>query len=325
MDYIRKVLKHTNNDYLGDPEEISMDILVEQFMAYLQMEKQASPHTLEAYGHDLEEFTSFLIHDGNVSEQINLSQVDYLTVRRFLAQLQHKGLSRTSLARKLAALRSFYNYLTREEIIEKNPMIMISTPKKDKKLPHFLYIKEMEKLLSAPDQSPMGQRDRAILETIYAGGLRVSELVSLNIHDVDFNLGYVRVFGKGKKERIALLGIPAMYAIKDYLYNGRSDQTAQNQRYKEENALFLNKFGTRLSARSVRNIVNKYVEQIALSKKISPHTLRHTFATHLLEGGADLRSVQELLGHVNMSTTQIYTHVTKGRMKAEYLKSHPRA
>ncbi|MEN3003472.1 tyrosine recombinase XerC [Dehalobacterium formicoaceticum] len=317
----------------------SMDLLVEQFMAYLRMEKHASPHTMEAYGHDLEEFTQFLIQDGSGGAKgVDPTQIDYLTVRRYLAELKKRGLERTTLARKLAALRSFYRYLSREDIIGNNPMLMISTPKKEKKLPQFLYQKEMEALLAAPDQSPMGQRDRAILEAIYAGGLRVSELVGLNIHDLDFHLGCAKVTGKGKKERIAPLGVPAMEALKAYLYDGRTKQAAKNRGSKdikdikdikenneEEKALFLNKFGTRLSARSVRNIVNKYVDQTALNREISPHTLRHTFATHLLEGGADLRSVQELLGHVNMSTTQIYTHVTKGHMKKVYLETHPRA
>ncbi|HHT63911.1 MAG: tyrosine recombinase XerC [Bacillota bacterium] len=302
-----------------------MDLLIEQFMAYLKIEKNASPHTLESYSHDLEEFAHFLAEEftGIDGTQVDPSGVDYLAIRRFLALMQKRGLSKATMARKVAALRSFYRYLTREGLAKVNPMININTPKQDKKLPKFLYYPEIELLLSAPDSSPLGQRDRALLETVYAGGLRVSELVGLNLEDLDYNLGYARVYGKGGKERIAPLGRVALKALQDYIECGRRDLAAKSG--EEENALFLNKFGTRLSGRSVRNIVNKYVEQVALEKKISPHTLRHSFATHLLEGGADLRSVQELLGHVNMSTTQIYTHVTKGRMKAVYEKSHPRA
>lgn len=339
-----------------------MDLLLEQFMTYLRVEKNASEHTLEGYNYDLEEFARFLAEEsassgkgtGTDPEKTDPGPADsdsvivtvdpgkadplhvnYLTIRRFLARLQQRGLNKTTMARKVASLRSFYRYLSREEIIETNPMLHITTPKREKKLPKFLYYQEMEALLSAPDSSPMGQRDRALLETVYASGLRVSELVGLNITDVDYLFGYVRVFGKGRKERIVPLGKPSLDALQFYINAGRRDQLAKGKDNdndsdkdkdgEKEKALFLNKFGTRLSARSVRNIINKYVEQIALEKKISPHTLRHSFATHLLEGGADLRSVQELLGHVNMSTTQIYTHVTKGRMKAVYERSHPRA
>ncbi|MEL7566349.1 MAG: tyrosine recombinase XerC [Dehalobacterium sp.] len=306
-----------------------MDLLLEQFMAYLRIEKNASAHTMESYSYDLEEFARHLA--GERSEEVgeldlkrvDPIHVDYLTVRRFLAKLQRRGLNKSTMARKVAALRSFYRYLSREELVEKNPMLYINTPKRDKKLPKFLYYQEMESLLQAPDSSSMGQRDKALLETVYAGGLRVSELVALNVGDIDFTFGYARVFGKGGKERVAPLGKPAIEALQSYINCGREDRQAKGQ--KKEEALFLNKFGTRLSARSVRNIINKYVEQIALERKVSPHTLRHSFATHLLEGGADLRSVQELLGHVKMSTTQIYTHVTKGRMKAVYEKTHPRA
>jgi len=306
-----------------------MDLLLEQFMAYLRIEKNASAHTLESYSHDLEEFARHLAGEpSDGGGEIDLGSVDpvnvdYLSVRRFLAKLQQRGLNKSTMARKVAALRSFYRYLSREGLVEKNPMLHIHTPKRDKKLPKFLYYQEMESLLQAPDSSPMGQRDKALLETVYAGGLRVSELVALNTGDIDFTFGYARIFGKGGKERVAPLGKPALEALHSYINSGREDQLAKG--IKKEEAIFLNKFGTRLSGRSVRNIINKYVDQIALEKKISPHTLRHSFATHLLEGGADLRSVQELLGHVKMSTTQIYTHVTKGRMKAVYEKSHPRA
>ncbi|ATW24546.1 tyrosine recombinase XerC [Candidatus Formimonas warabiya] len=301
-----------------------MDLLIEQFTAYLKIEKNASPHTLEGYCHDLAEFARFLAAQMSVDmHQVDPGQADYLTVRRFLAELQQKGLNKATMARKLAALRSFYRYLSREELVPANPMLNISTPKLDKKLPQFLYYPEMEALLHAPDNSPAGQRDKALLETIYGGGLRVSELVGLNIRDIDFAIGYARVFGKGAKERIVPLGRPALQALQTYLSGGRLSLAAKFSG--QEDGIFLNKYGTRLSDRSVRNIVDKYVAQVSVQRKISPHTLRHSFATHLLEGGADLRSVQELLGHVKMSTTQIYTHITKARMKNVYEKSHPRA
>lgn len=240
-----------------------------------------------------------------------------------MAQLQEKGLSKSTVARKLAALRSFYRYLTREEIINANPMTNVTTPKLEKRLPKFLYYQEVEALLNAPDASNQGQRDKAILETIYGGGLRVSELVGMNMGDIDFSLGYARVFGKGSKERIVPLGGAALRALKQYISCGRKELEAKS--ISRQEALFLNKYGGRLSARSVRNIVNKYVAQAALTQKISPHALRHSFATHLLEAGADLRSVQELLGHVKMATTQVYTHVTKKQLKTVYQKTHPRA
>lgn len=301
-----------------------MDLLIEQFNAYLKTEKNASQHTLEAYNHDIGEFGRFLARFQGVNmDQVDLENVDHLTVRHFLAEIQRKGLSKSTVARKLAALRSFFRYLAREEIIGANPILGVGTPKLEKKLPKFLYYSELETLLNAPDDTAQGQRDRAILETIYGGGLRVSELVGLNITDVDFSFGYARVFGKGSKERIVPMGKKALDALKQYLAAGRGKLAQKAE--KPTNALFLNKFGGRLSDRSVRNIINKYVKQVALNQKISPHTLRHTFATHLLEAGADLRSVQELLGHVKMSTTQIYTHVTKARMKTVYQKTHPRA
>ncbi|MDD4752491.1 MAG: tyrosine recombinase XerC [Desulfitobacteriaceae bacterium] len=301
-----------------------MDLLLEQFIAYLKIEKNASEHTLEGYSHDLLEFGEFLAQALKKDlSQVDAAQVDHLTVRRFLAKLQAKGLSKSTMARKLAALRSFYRYLAREEIVKVNPMLNVHTPKMDKRLPKFLYYKEIEALLNAPDSTSQGERDKAILEVIYGGGLRVGELEGLNIVDIDFSLGYARVFGKGSKERVVPLGGAALRALRQYLSQGRKELEARSGSRQE--ALFLNKYGRRLSARSVRNIVDKYVAQAALNQKISPHSLRHSFATHLLEGGADLRSVQELLGHVKMSTTQIYTHVTKKQLKSVYEKTHPRA
>lgn len=301
-----------------------MDLLLEQFLAYLKIEKNASSHTIEGYNHDILEFGEFIGKLQFVDmSKVNLNKVDHLHIRYFLADLQQRGLNKSTVARKLAALRSFFRYLMREEMIQVNPIMAIATPKTDKKLPNFLYYSDVQLLLDAPDNSFFGQRDKAILETTYAGGLRVSELVGLNLSDVDFSLGYVRVYGKGAKERLVPLGKPALMALKDYIAQGRCHLEEKNPL--KDFALFLNKYGKRLSMRSIRNIVNNYVERVALQHKISPHSLRHSFATHLLEGGADLRSVQELLGHVKMSSTQIYTHVTKARLKSVYEKTHPRA
>lgn len=301
-----------------------MDLLLEQFLAYLKVEKNASTNTLIGYSHDLAEFGQFMgrILAGDAAF-VDPRTIDHLQVRRFLAELQQQGLSKSTIARKVAALRSFFRFLNREELLVANPMSSLTTPKLDKRLPKFLYQQEMNALLMAPDSSPQGERDQAILETIYGGGLRVSELVGLDVKNVDFNLGLARVFGKGSKERIVPMGGAALRALTTYLTGGRLILLAKSALDCE--ALFLNKYGTRLSVRSIRNIVNKYVAKAAVQQKISPHTLRHSFATHLLEGGADLRSVQELLGHVKMSTTQLYTHVTKTRMKAVYQKTHPRA
>jgi integrase/recombinase XerC len=303
---------------------LNLDLLLEQFTAYLKVEKNVSPHTLEGYSHDLLEFAYFLAEQKSCQiEELKPDEVEYPSVRQFLAVLQKKGLKKTTIARKLASLRSFFRFLSREELVTRNPVKHVETPKLEKKIPRFLYYQQIERLFNAPGNTPQGQRDKAILETIYAGGLRVSELVGLDINAIDFSIGYARVFGKGAKERVVPLGKPALEALKIYLDHGRTVLAAKSAA--QQTAVFLNKYGTRLTARSIRNIVKKYVDKVSLEEKISPHTLRHSFATHLLDGGADLRSVQELLGHVKMSTTQIYTHVTKARMKSVYQKTHPRA
>jgi len=255
-------------------------------------------------------------------EDIRPEQVDHLAVRKHLALLQRSGVKRTTIARKMASLRAFFRYLTREEILSVNPLSHVSSPKLEKRLPEVLSQDGAWALVQAPDTgTPAGLRDRAILEVLYSSGLRVSELVGLDLGDLDLSVGYVRVMGKGSRERIVPVGSYAVKAVKRYLTAGRPllDKKKAGQ------ALFLNKDGGRLTTRSIRNIVDKYVEQVSIQRKISPHTLRHSFATHLLDGGADLRSVQELLGHVKMSTTQIYTHVSREKLMAVYEKNHPRA
>ncbi len=291
------------------------------FINYLLAEKNASPLTIQAYEDTLSRFNDFISKEqGKKKGEGDISLADTLTMRRFVAEMQRSGLDRRSIARHLAALRSFYRYLCREGKAEENLAARVTIPKQQKHLPQFLYYKEIESLLSAPDDSLMGRRDKCFLEILYGGGLRVSEISNANIGDIDKNIGYIRVLGKGNKERLVPLGLPALDSFNKYLNIRRNKYSID-----KSEPLFLNKNGGRLGVRGMRNIINKYVEQAALNRKISPHTLRHSFATHLLEAGADLRSVQEFLGHANLSTTQIYTHVTKNRMKSVYNKTHPRA
>ena len=297
---------------------------VEDFLAYLRVEKSASPLTLISYRTDLDQFLDLLAGYYKMDKNdIPVTGIDHLTAREFISQMHKHDLSRATIARKLAALRSFVKYLCRENILADNPIANISTPKQEKRLPRFLYPMETRLLMEAPDTGkPAGLRDKAILETLYAAGVRVSELVGINIADLDFNEQWILIRGKGNKERLAPLGIKSREALIDYIRRGRPYLSAKGDTIID--ALFLNKFGNRLSARSVRNIINKYVEQLAFNQKVSPHTLRHSFATHLLNNGADLRTVQELLGHVKLSTTQIYTHLTKDRIKTIHEENHPR-
>ncbi|NLB89471.1 MAG: tyrosine recombinase XerC [Syntrophomonadaceae bacterium] len=296
---------------------------VEGFLNKLRIEKSASKLTIMSYRTDLNQFFDFLADNYKVEKsQITHEMITHQVVRQYLAMLQDNDFKRTSIARKLASIRSFVKYLCREGIISGNPIAAVSTPKQDKRLPKFLYPEEMEILLNAPDDSHLGIRDKAILETLYATGIRVSELVNLDLQDVDLEEELIRVWGKGSKERIVPFGKMAKFSLLKYIDEARPKLI--NTKNKQENALFLNKNGTRLSDRSIRNILNKYLDATALQQKISPHAIRHSFATHLLNNGADLRSVQELLGHIKLSTTQIYTHLTKENIKAIYTDTHPR-
>jgi integrase/recombinase XerC len=234
--------------------------------------------------------------------------------------------ARKTLARKVSCLRSLFQFMVREGIIEKNPARAVSTPKLEKKVPKFLYIEEAQKLMEAPSlEEPLGIRDRAILEVLYASGIRVSECMGIKLQDVDLTVGMARVLGKGAKERIVLLGRKACESIQLYLDKSRPLLLKEQKNTSNESALFLNYRGEPLSVRSVRRIVDKYMTQVAGQLSISPHVLRHTFATHLLDEGADLRVVQELLGHVSLSSTQIYTHTTKEKLLRVYMSAHPRA
>ena len=287
-----------------------MDRYVEKFLRYLEIEKGASPHTLANYRVDLASFNRFL---GDLS----LEKVDPLFLRRYLAELKSKNFAKRSIARRLSCLRSFFKFLCREGYLTHNPVSVLRSPKLDRKLPSVLEVEEVERLLESHDGSANGLRDHAILETIYSVGLRVSEVVGLNLDDIDFISGIVKVYGKGKKERLCPIGEKALQAIRRYLDH--------RPNVRDGKALFLNRRGRRLTARSVRRVLDKALQRASLNRHVSPHALRHSFATHLLDRGADLRSVQELLGHQSLSTTQIYTHVSAERLKRVYDKAHPRA
>ncbi len=295
----------------------NQDPRVKQFFAYLDAGRGASPHTIRNYGTDLREF--FLFLDGK-----KLTEVDPLLIRSFLAHLKSRGHSKATLSRKLASLRSFFKYLVRENHISSNPFLGVSTPRREKKLPQFLDTTEVTTLLEAPaGENWETKRDRSILETLYSSGLRVSELVGLNHGDADLLASLLRIRGKGKKERIVPIGDKAIQAVRLYMDSVPTALKKKNDGL--QMPLFLNRSGGRLTDRSVRRLIVKYARRVSLKSGISPHTLRHTFATHLLDRGADLRSVQELLGHANLSTTQIYTHVTTRRLQEAYQQAHPRA
>jgi integrase/recombinase XerC len=289
-----------------------MNLYIEKFSNYLKFERNYSPHTLRNYLSDIEELTNFT----NGKSPGSLSHLD---IRHFLAELKKRGCSKSTVVRKLSAIRSFLKYLFKEKHIKTNPAESIFTPKLDKHLPEFLDTKKITALITSPSLDDiLGLRDRAILEVLYSTGIRVSELVGINQADIDLIAGVIKVRGKGKRERIALLGKEAQNSIRNYI------KECKNMYPKMQGALFLNKRGKRITDRSIRRIVDKYVSKCSIEKKISPHSIRHSFATHLLNNGADLRSVQELLGHKNLSTTQIYTHLGTKRLKEIHSKAHPR-
>ena len=305
-----------------------MKEVFDKYIKYLEVERNASPYTVRNYTNDLlgnykrgseKGFFQFL----RLKKIDSLEKVDKQALRDYLAYLLEQGIVRASIARKLSAIRSFYRYLAREGILPKNPIEQAASPKLDRRLPSFLTVEETVRLLKAPDlATPQGLRDRALMELIYAAGLRVSELVSLNLEQVNLDTREVRVWGKGSKERLVLIGKPATRALNDYLGQGRPRLFGEKGR---GGALFLNRQGERLTKRMVQKILSKYARLAGIGKKVYPHLLRHTFATHLLDGGADLRVVQELLGHANLATTQIYTHVTQSRVRKVYLAAHPMA
>ncbi|RLC59950.1 MAG: recombinase XerC [Chloroflexota bacterium] len=295
-----------------------MNELLEQFLTHLRVTRNASPYTIKNYSNDIGQFLDYCRTKGVGS----LEQVDRSLLRGYLAELDAVGYVKASIARRVAELRSFGDFLVREGVLERNTFRTVSAPRIPKRLPHYLTVAEVEALLAVPDTStPRGLRDRAIIEVLYAAGLRVSELVGLNVADVDLHQALVQVVGKGGKERIGLLGRPAVQALRAYLKVGRPALLGQ----RPTNALWLNHRGGRLTTRGVALILSRAGKQAGIRTPVSPHILRHSFATHLLDGGADLRIVQELLGHANLATTQIYTHVSQSRAREVYMRAHPRA
>jgi integrase/recombinase XerC len=295
-----------------------MEELLERFLTHLQTSRNASPYTLKNYGNDIGQFLGYCRAQGVGS----LEQVDRSLLRRYLEELDKVGYVKASIARRVAELRSFGDFLVQQELLERNIFRMVSAPRIPKRLPQYLTVAEVEALLAVPDTStPPGLRDRAIIEVLYAAGLRVSELVSLDIADVDLAQSQTRVVGKGGKERIALLGRSAVRAVRAYLEQGRPALVGRQS----TNALWLNHRGGRLTVRGVSLILSKAGVQAGVRTRVHPHVLRHSFATHLLDGGADLRVVQELLGHANLATTQIYTHISQSRAREVYMRAHPRA
>jgi integrase/recombinase XerC len=292
---------------------------VGDFLDYLTYERNVSPNTVTAYRDDLESFIAFLCNDYLTMgrDLLDLRRVDHLAVRSYLAHLARRKLSRSSMARHLSALRSFFKYLMREGIVQANPARSVATPKREKHLPAVLQTADIAILFEQPDDSLLGTRDRAWLELLYASGLRISELVAIDFDDIELRSRLVKVRGKGSKERIVPFGSKAEAAIRAYLaVRGELD---------DEPALFVNYRGHRITARSVRRLFERYVRAASLRAGVSPHTLRHSFATHLLNAGADLRAIQELLGHASLSTTQKYTHLNDAQLIAVYKKAHPRA
>ena len=328
--------------------------LIEQFITYLRAERHFSGHTARCYAADLAQFCTFLAdpetgipdrtpgnrrgsngvhgsaHETRAGGAANdtgtdrrLLEVDTDLLRLFMSQLRDRNYCKSTVARKLATLRSFYKFLVRRGYLTSNPVAPISTPKQEKRLPKYLDVEQIEQLFTNCDSSTLlGSRDRAILEMLYSTGIRVSELVALNIADIDLGSSVLHVRGKGKKERVIPIGPGAVKAVIHYLDMRRTNLRTMNQ---DVEALYINKHGQRLSTRSVRRKLDKYLLEAGLDLSVSPHTLRHSFATHMLQRGADLRSVQDMLGHQSLSTTQIYTHLTDKNIKDEYEQAHPRA
>jgi integrase/recombinase XerC len=310
------------------PRRIENRGFIDQFIHYLSIEKNASPHTCRCYRRDLEGFEDFLKNSGTYvssTGKVEMEKVDRMAIRKYLSFLHRKN-KKSSIARKISTLRSFFKYMVREQVIPSNPAKGVSTPKVEKTLPTTLTVDEAFRLMESPttiSEKPSegskekGLRDRAILELLYSSGLRVSELVGLNSNQLDLDLGIVRVMGKGRKERIVPVGTKAIKALEAYL--------EKRGMLEGEEPVFINSLGGRLTARSVGRLIKRYTRHSGIFRKVSPHSLRHTFATHLLDAGADIREIQEMLGHSSLSTTQRYTHVSMGKLMEVYDKAHPRS
>ena len=294
-----------------------MNTIVKNFLIYLKDEKNLSNNTLESYGRDLRQFGEFLNEKGRAS----YIDVNKTTIITYLLYLQKKGRATSTISRNLASIRALYQYLLNKGLVENDPTISLESPKSEKKLPCVLSLSEVERLISQPNEnSAMGSRDKTMLELLYATGIRVSELVRLDICDVELELDFIKCRGTNSKERIIPIGTMAKKALLKYSTEYR-DMLAKD----DEKALFVNYYGKRLTRQGFWKIIKRYTKEAKINKKITPHTLRHSFATHLIQNGADLKSVQEMLGHSDISTTQIYMQLTKNKIKDVYNKSHPRA
>ena len=297
-----------------------LNIYINYFINFLSIEKDYSQHTIEAYNKDLNQWINWL---KSLDRELNLNEIDHKDIRIYINYLNKCNYSKRTLARKIATLKSFFKYLNREAFIYNNPMIYIQSPKLDKRLPSFMYEYQIEKLLSIPDKdTPKGLRDYCLLEVLYGTGLRVSELVNLTIGDIYLEEGYVRIIGKGNKERIVPIGSFAIKSINAYLDNSRPEFYKEGISF---DYLFLGIRGKVLNDRMVRKIIDDCIKVTSQNINVFPHTIRHSFATHLLERGSDIRIVQSFLGHESLSTTQIYTHITKNQLKKVYDNAHPRA
>lgn len=296
----------------------TLEKLIDHFIHYLMVERGLAKNTLESYRRDLTVYYQFL----KKNNYLPVQETSRTHIIAYLLDLKNKGRATSTLSRNLASIRAFYQYLLRDRYIDKDPSQNLESPKMDKRLPKVLSVEQVDRLLMMPDTNTMaGLRDKAMLELLYATGIRVTELVSLNLTDLNLKMGFVKCFGKGSKERIVPLGQLAVNSIQQYLLYVRNLLLKKTN----EEALFLNHHGKRLTRQGFWKIIKKYAKIALIEVEITPHTLRHSFATHLLENGADLRSVQEMLGHADISTTQIYTHLTKVRLKEVYSKTHPRA
>lgn len=303
------------------PVDKNLELLIKEFLLFMRAERNASPATLRAYKSDLEEFRQF-VKDGYLD--LSNFKKNRLLIREFWSALSKKRQRTSTLVRKLSALRSFFKFLVREDYADSNPFHYLRLPKKDQILPRFLTEKEMTQLLSAVEQRqhPLSARDRALLELLYSSGIRIQEAVNLNIEDIDLWNGIVRVFGKGNRERLVPLGDPAVSALEKYINcRGKSSLHGPSAR----GAIFLNVRGTRITSRGARKVIHRWVKQTALHKNVNPHMFRHSFATHLLNRGCDLRTVQEMLGHKSLASTQLYTHTSIEHLRKVYENAHPRA
>lgn len=299
-----------------------MEEALAEYLRHLALEKNASAHTVKSYREDLTQALEFF-RTRQPGRPLEPAQLHTRLLRAYLAWLHEQGYAKSTVARRIASVRSWCRFMCRQGTLAANPADGLRGPRQDKKLPHFLSETDIDRLLAAPPgDQPLGLRDRAILETLYSAGLRVSEMTGLELDDLDLDSGLVTVRGKGKRERLALLGKQALDALRTWL--AQREMVAVG-RGRAQRAVFLNKNGTRLTSRSVGRLLEKYLAQAGLDPRTSPHTLRHSFATHLLDRGADIRSVQELLGHRSLATTQVYTHVTTQRLRDSYHRAHPRA